>query len=87
MKKQPVIAVLYLSLFIAILFFAALRRINQADALSRGFIQTDWSGGADTVSTTDDTYLTTWTKYYSADSGITATIAGELRLKVEVTSP
>ena len=54
------------------------------EAISRGFIQTDWSGGADTVTTANDTNLTSWTKYYSATSGIDTSVAGQASLKLDV---
>lgn len=56
-------------------------------ALTKTFVQTDWSGGADTVSTTDDTNLLNWTKYYSETDGIDTSTSTELKLEVTVTQP
>ena len=53
-------------------------------ALSKNFTQNDWSGGADTNSTVNGS-SGTWTKYYSANTGITAVSGVGLKLKVEQT--
>jgi len=69
-----------------ITFFLVYKTIS-VNALSSGFVQTDWSGGADTSATANGTNLTNWTKYYSKTSGVDTDTAGELKLKVVLTNP
>lgn len=76
------------SLFVAFIAIFASVFIYQAivKAASKNWVQTDWSGGADTVSTADDTHLTDWTKYYSG-TNVDNSTAGEIKLDVSITQP
>lgn len=72
---------------ILIMAFLVFYKTVGVNALSSGFIQTDWSGGADTSSTANSTNLTNWTKYYSKTTGVDTDTAGELKLKVILSTP
>lgn len=82
--KKPLLS---LTLALIAVFTSVLLYRTAVRALNRAWIQTDWSGGADTGATADDTNLTNWTKYYSGTSGVDTSVTGEAKLKLEVTTP
>lgn len=59
----------------------------RVSALSNSFVQTDWSGGADTVTNINSSNLTGWTKYYSKTDGVDTSVTGEAKLNVSVSQP
>jgi len=74
-------------LVILIAAFLILYKTYDVNALSSGFIQTDWSGGADVSATANSTNLTNWTKFYSKTAGVDTDTAGEVKLKVILSTP
>ncbi len=69
-------------LFALVLNIVLYFKIIQLEAVTHNFTQSDWTGGADTVNTANSN-SGTWTKYYSASTGITAVSGTGLKLKVE----
>ncbi len=71
---------------VVFVFGSAVYFVNQIYALTLYFTQSDWSGGADTVTTINNSNATGWTKFYSKTAGIDNSTSGEIKLKLE-TSP
>lgn len=84
-SKHRYLFLLGLLLCGALLSFIASRSIIKA--LSLDFIQTDWSGGADTVTTINASNITGWTKYHSKTDGVNTSTAGEAKLNIAITQP
>jgi len=82
-KRAVTIISLALLVALSLLFY----KVYKTNALSRGFIQTDWTGGADTVSTADDTRLLDWNKYYSKTTGVDTSTNGHLKLNLTISQP
>jgi len=77
-KKFILIAVLAIAMITGAIIFYQKLIVRGA---SYGWLQTDWSGGADTGATAahpgDETG---WTKYYSKDAAVSTSTAGEIKL-------
>jgi hypothetical protein len=83
-KYRPIISVTT-ALFLVLVSIIVTKSI--VSALSKDFVQTDWSGGADTITTINDTNLSGWTKYYSKTDGVNTGTAGEVKLNITITQP
>ncbi|QQS43899.1 hypothetical protein IPM65_07245 [Candidatus Roizmanbacteria bacterium] len=81
-KFQYVIALA----IVVFVFGSAVYFVNQIYALTLYFTQSDWSGGADTDATINNSNATGWTKFYSKTAGIDNSTSGEIKIKIE-TSP
>jgi len=68
-----------ISFIIALVIFTQIKPLL-IQAVTHTFIQTDWSGGADTNSTATEDNLSNWTKFYSGDTSISYTTPGEIKL-------
>lgn len=77
---------LTLCLAITIIFASTLVNRVLVQALSKAWVQTDWSGGADTNATANSTNLTDWTQYYSGTNTDHAT-GGEIKLQRVLSTP
>lgn len=55
-------------------------------ALTRTFIQTDWSGGADGSAAVTNPTDTNWDNFFSADNSLDSE-GGNIKLKVEISQP
>lgn len=71
---------------VVFVFGSAVYFVNQIYALTLYFTQSDWSGGADTNTTINNSNATGWAKFYSKTAGIDHSTSGEIKLKLE-TSP
>ncbi len=83
-KRKPLFL---LALAICGVILSIFFRRSIVNALSLGFVQTDWSGGADTISTINSSNISGWTKYYSKTEGVTTSTVGEAKLSITITQP
>lgn len=79
-KDKRICVFFFTSFFVALFILAFLMKPLLTRAAAKAFLQSDWSGGADTVTTADSDNLLEWTKYYSKDSGVDTATQGEVKL-------
>jgi uncharacterized membrane protein len=85
-QKSRKLILSFLALFLIFLLVFTLKS-NWIKALTKNFVQTDWSGGADIEATINDSNLSGWTKFYSKDSSVSHSTEGEIKLRLDVTQP
>ena len=85
-KSQKKIVLLFTALFLAFFIFLKIKPLL-TKALTNTFIQSDWSGGADTETTIDDNNLEGWTKFYSKTGSIDTSTANQTTLEIEISQP